>query len=194
MLCEACELREGSAGAGRWRGGLGVSYKVRLLRDEAKASFMMDHGRTGPFGMLGGESGALNDIRVSQGGTLSRPAYGSKGNGFELSPGDWVLVNTPGGGGLRRPRGTAAGADRARSAARISHPRTGCGVPARERAVIAAWLSPRVQRSGSCDGSIATGNEWKSPRSACPQVLMIPVPAADARIVRLQILDAEVGC
>ena len=42
--------------------GLGVSYKVRLLRGDAKASFMMDHGRTGPFGMLGGEPGALNDI------------------------------------------------------------------------------------------------------------------------------------
>ena len=103
ILFETYELREGSSGAGRWRGGLGVSYKVRLLRGEAKASFMMDHGRTGPFGMLGGQPGALNDIRVSQGGTLSRPAFGSKGDGFELTEGDWVLVNTPGGGGYGRP-------------------------------------------------------------------------------------------
>ena len=103
VLFETYELREGSAGAGRWRGGLGVSYKVRLLRGDAKASFMMDHGRTGPFGMLGGEPGALNDIRVSQDGTLSRPAWGSKGDGFELAAGDWVLVNTPGGGGYGQP-------------------------------------------------------------------------------------------
>ena len=103
VLFETYELREGSAGAGRWRGGLGVSYKVRLQRGEAKASFMMDHGRTGPFGMLGGEPGALNDIRVSQGGILDRPAYGSKGDGFELAAGDWVLVNTPGGGGYGDP-------------------------------------------------------------------------------------------
>ena len=103
VLFETYELREGSSGAGRWRGGLGVSYKVRLLRGEAKASFMMDHGRTGPFGMLGGEPGALNDISVSQDGALSRPAYGSKGDGFELAEGDWVLVNTPGGGGYGRP-------------------------------------------------------------------------------------------
>ena len=80
-----------------------MSYKVRLLRGEAKASFMMDHGRTGPFGMLGGQPGALNDIRVSQSGTLSRPAFGSKGDGFELAVGDWVLVNTPGGGGYGSP-------------------------------------------------------------------------------------------
>ena len=103
VLFESYALREGSAGAGRWRGGLGVSYKVRLLRGEAKASFMMDHGRTGPFGMLGGKPGAMNDIRISQAGALSRPAYGSKGDGFELAAGDWVLVNTPGGGGYGDP-------------------------------------------------------------------------------------------
>ena len=103
VLFESYGLRDGSAGAGRWRGGLGVSYRVRLLRGEAKASFMMDHGRTGPFGMLGGEPGALNDISVSQGGALARPAFGSKGDGFELAAGDWVLVNTPGGGGYGRP-------------------------------------------------------------------------------------------
>ena len=103
VLFETYELRDGSGGAGRWRGGLGVSYKVRLLRGEAKASFMMDHGRTGPFGMLGGEPGALNDISVSRGGVLSRPAFGSKGDGFELATGDWVLVNTPGGGGYGNP-------------------------------------------------------------------------------------------
>ena len=76
---------------------------MRLLRGEAKASFMMDHGRTGPFGMLGGAPGALNDISVSQGGKLSRPAFGSKGDGFELAAEDWVHVNTPGGGGYGRP-------------------------------------------------------------------------------------------
>ena len=103
VLFETYELREGSSGAGRWRGGLGVSYRMRLLRGEAKASFMMDHGRTGPFGMLGGEPGALNDITVSRGGRLSRPAFGSKGDGFELAEGDWVLVNTPGGGGYGPP-------------------------------------------------------------------------------------------
>ena len=76
VLFETYELREGSAGAGRWRGGLGVSYKVRLLRGDAKASFMMDHGRTGPFGMLGGKPGALNDIRVSQAGRVRDRAKG----------------------------------------------------------------------------------------------------------------------
>jgi len=58
VLFEEYALREGSAGAGRTRGGFGVRYRVRLLRGSATASFMMDHGRTGPFGMLGGRDGA----------------------------------------------------------------------------------------------------------------------------------------
>jgi N-methylhydantoinase B len=104
VLFEEYALRESSAGAGRQRGGFGVNYRVRLLRGRATASFMMDHGRTGPFGMLGGGDGAMNDIEVSMGGRTRRPAYGSKGDGFELGAGDWVQVRTPGGGGYGDPR------------------------------------------------------------------------------------------
>ena len=104
VLFEEYALREGSAGAGRYRGGFGVNYRVRLLRGEATASFMMDHGRTGPFGMLGGRDGAMNDIEVFVNGQVQRPAYGSKGDGFELSAGDCVQVRTPGGGGYGDPR------------------------------------------------------------------------------------------
>jgi N-methylhydantoinase A/oxoprolinase/acetone carboxylase beta subunit/N-methylhydantoinase B/oxoprolinase/acetone carboxylase alpha subunit len=104
VLFEEYALRDESAGAGRFRGGFGVSYRVRLLRGEATASFMMDHGRTGPFGMLGGCDGAMNDIELSIKGQIQRPAYGSKGDGFELGAGDWVQVRTPGGGGYGDPR------------------------------------------------------------------------------------------
>jgi N-methylhydantoinase B len=103
VLFEEYALRESSAGAGRNRGGFGVSYRVRLLRGQATASFMMDHGRTGPFGMLGGRDGAVNDVEVSINGEIHRPAYGSKGDGFELGAGDWVQVRTPGGGGYGDP-------------------------------------------------------------------------------------------
>jgi N-methylhydantoinase B len=104
VLFEQYALHERSAGAGRFRGGFGVCYRVKLLRGEATASFMMDHGRTGPFGMLGGRDGAVNDIEVCIDGRVERPAYGSKGDGFELGAGDWVLVRTPGGGGYGDPR------------------------------------------------------------------------------------------
>src|SRR5215831_12177882 len=55
-------LREGSGGAGRRRGGFGIDYQIRLLRGEAKASFLMDHGRVGPPGLLGGSPGAVKRL------------------------------------------------------------------------------------------------------------------------------------
>ena len=113
ILFEEYALREGSAGAGRHRGGFGVSYRVRLLRGEAKASFMMDHGRTGPHGLAGGHPGALNEIELRRGDSVERPPHLSKGEGYLLEPGDVVQVRTPGGGGLGDPR--------ARDRARIEH-------------------------------------------------------------------------
>ena len=110
ILFEEYALREGSAGAGRHRGGFGVSYRTRLLRGEATASFLMDHGRTGPHGLLGGEPGACNEIAVCQAGQVTQPAHLSKGEGYELRPGDWVQVRTPGGGGYGRPAERAADA------------------------------------------------------------------------------------
>jgi N-methylhydantoinase B len=92
-------LREGSGGAGRHRGGFGIDYQIRLLRGEAKASFLMDHGRVGPPGLLGGSSGAVNEIAVGQGGVITSPPHLSKGEGYVLAPGDWIAVKTPGGGG-----------------------------------------------------------------------------------------------
>jgi N-methylhydantoinase B len=99
ILFDRFALREGSGGAGRHRGGFGVDYQIRLLRGEAKASFLMDHGRVGPPGLLGGSPGAVNEIAVSQSGAIASPPHLSKGEGYVLAPGDWIAVKTPGGGG-----------------------------------------------------------------------------------------------
>jgi N-methylhydantoinase B len=103
LVFEEYALREDSSGAGRHRGGYGVSYRVRLLRGVATASFLMDHGRDGPPGLEGGLPGATNELIVSQGGRTSVPEHVSKGEGYELHPGDWVQVRTPGGGGYGDP-------------------------------------------------------------------------------------------
>ncbi|MFZ8941547.1 MAG: hydantoinase B/oxoprolinase family protein, partial [Gemmobacter sp.] len=60
VLYRRYALHEGSGGAGRQRGGFGVDYEVELLRGQARASFVMDHGRVGPPGALGGGDGAVN--------------------------------------------------------------------------------------------------------------------------------------
>ena len=99
LIFDHFSLRENSAGMGKYRGGFGVSYRVRLLRGSGKASFLMDHGRFGPPGILGGEDGEPNTIRVSRAGQVSIPEHLSKGENFVLKAGDWVEVCTPGGGG-----------------------------------------------------------------------------------------------
>jgi N-methylhydantoinase B len=104
ILFEEYALREESAGSGRHRGGFGVSYRIRLLRGEAKASFLMDHARFGPHPILGGTEGARNEIDLVIGGEHVRPAHLSKGEGYLLSPGDLVQVRTPGGGGYGNPK------------------------------------------------------------------------------------------
>ncbi len=92
-------LHEGSAGAGRHRGGFGLDYEIELLRGAARASFVMDHGRIGPQGALGGGDGAVNRVEVIRDGVIWVPPHLSKAQDVVLAPGDRVRVRTPGGGG-----------------------------------------------------------------------------------------------
>lgn len=99
VLYHRYALREGSGGAGRHRGGLGLDYEIELRRGEARASFVMDHGRFGPQGALGGEDGAPNVVEVWCGGEKYIPEHLSKEQDIALKAGDRVRVKTPGGGG-----------------------------------------------------------------------------------------------
>jgi N-methylhydantoinase B len=107
LLFETFALREGSGGAGKFRGGFGVSYRVKVLRGEGKASFLMEHGRYGPPGLLGGKPGAPNVIRLRQGNKDMVPEHLSKGEGYVLKAGDCLAVDTPGGGGYGNPKDRA---------------------------------------------------------------------------------------
>lgn len=111
ILFERYALREGSGGRGRYRGGFGVSYRVRLLRGEGTASFLMEHGRFGPPGILGGEAGEPNTIKVCRKGSVHGLEHLSKGQGLRLQAGDWVEVETPGGGGYGPPAERSAALD-----------------------------------------------------------------------------------
>lgn len=103
VLFRRFALREGSGGAGEHRGGFGVHYEVEILRGEARASFVMDHGRFGPPGVLGGADGAPNIVRLHRQGQTTTPEHLSKDQGLRLMAGDRVEVMTPGGGGYGAP-------------------------------------------------------------------------------------------
>lgn len=103
VLYHRYALREGSGGAGKHRGGFGLDYEIELLRGDATASFVMDHGRFGPQGALGGKDGMPNSVLVVQDGQEIVPAHLSKAQDIPLKPGDRVRVGTPGGGGYGNP-------------------------------------------------------------------------------------------
>ncbi|AQZ49827.1 N-methylhydantoinase A/acetone carboxylase, beta subunit [Martelella mediterranea DSM 17316] len=99
VLFRKYALHEGSGGAGRQRGGFGLSYEVELLRGDARASFAMDHGRFGPQGALGGSDGGTGSIEVIRDGVVHRPEHITKEQDLPLKAGNRVRVDTPGGGG-----------------------------------------------------------------------------------------------
>ncbi len=103
VLYRRYALREGSGGAGWHRGGFGLEYELELRRGEARASFVMDHGRVGPQGVLGGDDGAPNEVTVWRDGVAYTPEHLSKEQDIPLKAGDRVEVKTPGGGGYGDP-------------------------------------------------------------------------------------------
>jgi N-methylhydantoinase B len=76
---------------------------VRLRRGEARASFVMDHGRFGPQGAFGGSDGGPNLLSVERDGERYVPPHLSKDQAVPISAGDVVHVSTPGGGGYGNP-------------------------------------------------------------------------------------------
>ena len=116
VLYRRYALREGSGGMGQHRGGFGLHYELELRRGEARASFVMDHGRVGPQGALGGADGAPNEVTVWRDGVPYVPEHLSKEQDIALKAGDRVEVKTPGGGGYGDParRDPAAVAEDAR--------------------------------------------------------------------------------
>jgi len=91
------EIRHGSGGAGRWRGGDGGVRRVQFL--EAMTASILSNGRVHPaFGMAGGQPGQVGLNRVLRaGGTVEELAHiGQAG----MQPGDVFEIHTPGGGGF----------------------------------------------------------------------------------------------
>jgi 5-oxoprolinase (ATP-hydrolysing) len=94
---ESYEIRQGSGGAGRWKGGDGGVRRVRFL--EPMTASILSNGRKVPsFGMAGGEPGQVGINRVVRADGSVEPLehIGSA----QMQPGDVFEVHTPGGGGF----------------------------------------------------------------------------------------------
>jgi 5-oxoprolinase (ATP-hydrolysing) len=96
---ESYEIRRGSGGAGRWRGGDGGVRRIRFL--EAMTASILSNGRRhGAFGLRGGEAGATGANWVERAdGRVERLEHIGQ---VEMEPGDAFVICTPGGGGFGR--------------------------------------------------------------------------------------------
>ncbi len=97
-------LRPNSAGAGAHRGGFGAIYEIELLaKDGASVALLGERGRFAPFGVAGGDDGALNRFRWTSDGQEHTPPMASKITGVRIAAGERVRLETPGGGGWGDP-------------------------------------------------------------------------------------------
>ncbi len=97
---ESYEIRRRSGGRGRWPGGDGGRRRIRFL-EPVTVTLLSGHRRVPPYGMAGGEPGALGRQWIEHpDGTVTSMA------GCDSAPaaaGDLLVIETPGGGGYGPP-------------------------------------------------------------------------------------------
>lgn len=107
LVCEQYEFVPDTAGAGKFRGGLGVVKKIRALDlpgNRPVVTSVSDRNNFGPYGLAGG--GAAKPGRfVIEFGESERPMPGPcpGKTSYVLAPGEVWAAYTPGGGGYGDP-------------------------------------------------------------------------------------------
>lgn len=104
ILVEAVALRKDSAGAGLFRGGLGIERRYRALSDFSW-SIASERNRISPFGLFGGRCAARAEVLIERtnGETTSISQLGGKVARVDLHQGDVLVLRSPGGGGYGHP-------------------------------------------------------------------------------------------
>ena len=97
VLVERFAIRRGSGGAGRHRGGDGVVRAIRF-RQAMTAGILSNHRVLPPFGLEGGEPGAIGHNRVIR-ANGEEIALGGQAE-IGMKAGDVFVIETPGGGGF----------------------------------------------------------------------------------------------
>ena len=96
-------LRPDSAGPGETRGGLGATYEIELLEENADVFLFGERGRHAPPGVVGGGAAALNRFSFEQADGWHEPPMASKMVGIRIARGQRLRLETPGGGGYGSP-------------------------------------------------------------------------------------------
>lgn len=94
---ERFAIRRGSGGRGKWPGGDGAVRELRAL-EPMTATIVASRRTVAPFGLAGGEAGAVGCQRVERADGTVVPLAGT--DQVQLSAGDLIIIQTPGGGGF----------------------------------------------------------------------------------------------
>jgi N-methylhydantoinase B/oxoprolinase/acetone carboxylase alpha subunit len=95
-------LRRGSGGAGAAPGGEGIERDLQVLED-ATVSLITDRRVSQPWGLAGGEPGAVGENWLLPGGDENRAERLPDKCTIQLKAGDVLRMLTPGGGGWGSP-------------------------------------------------------------------------------------------
>jgi 5-oxoprolinase (ATP-hydrolysing) len=97
---ESYEIRPGSGGAGRYRGGSGGSRRLRFL-EPMTVALLSSHRRVPPYGMAGGQPGELGRQWIERSDGTTTQVAGR--DSVDVGAGDVFVIETPGGGGYGPP-------------------------------------------------------------------------------------------
>jgi len=100
VLVERYGFREGSAGAGEYRGGFGLDYRIRYRGQQGTVSFWGGRHRHEPFGLDGGHGGERARYRMNGGDGWETVGANEV---VSLSVGDRISYESAGGGGFGDP-------------------------------------------------------------------------------------------
>jgi 5-oxoprolinase (ATP-hydrolysing) len=93
---ERFAIRRGSGGKGKWQGGDGSIRRIRFL-EPMKAVIVSSRRNVAPFGLEGGEDGAVGRQWVERADSKRQELTGT--DSADMNPGDVFVIDTPGGGG-----------------------------------------------------------------------------------------------
>ena len=101
VLVEEFAIRSNSGGTGAHHGGAGVIRRIQF-REAMTAAILSGHRLIPPFGLQGGEPGAIgrNAVQRENGSIESLPSKAE----IQMHPGDTFIIETPGGGGFGRSK------------------------------------------------------------------------------------------
>ncbi|MBI4608701.1 MAG: hydantoinase B/oxoprolinase family protein [Candidatus Rokubacteria bacterium] len=102
LLVEDYALVDGSGGAGKFRGGMGIRRTIQVLDHEAQLLGTLERAEMPPWGLQGGGPGGRAALVLNP-ATPQELRLPSKVWGYPLKPGDRVQIVTPGGGGWGPP-------------------------------------------------------------------------------------------